>query len=395
MKSLIPFNRSSLVGKELNYIKQAMEIGQVAGDQTFSRKCQAILEKRLKVPKALLTTSGTHALEMAAFLLEFREGDEVIVPAFTFVSTANAFVVRGGVPVFCDIRPDTLNLDEVLLEKLVTKKTKAIVPVHYAGVGCEMEVIQKISKKYGIPIIEDNAHGLFGKYRGRALGTFGDLCALSFHETKNITCGEGGALLINNPALISRAEIIREKGTNRSNFFRGQVDKYSWVDVGSSYVMSDVLAAFLFGQLENWKKIQEKRKTIWEKYFLNLRSWAGDSGVRMPQVTPGCNQAYHMFYLIFPSLAERSRFIQHLQTQGIKAVFHYLPLNQSPYQRKTSLRPSRCPIAETISDRLVRLPFFTGMTDEDQSRVIRSVLEFSPKSRNRRYRYLQEGKLRR
>jgi dTDP-4-amino-4,6-dideoxygalactose transaminase len=261
----IPFNRSAAVGRELEYVAEAVSRGQLAGDQVFSRRCETLLEGALGAPRALVTTSCTHALEMAALLLDLRPGDEVIVPAFTFVSTANAFVLRGAKPVFADIRPDTLNLDEARLEELVTSRTRAIVPVHYAGVACEMDAILEIASRRGVAVVEDNAHGLFGRYRGRWLGGFGALATLSFHETKNITCGEGGALLVNDPALLGRAEIIRQKGTNRARFFRGEVDKYSWVDVGSSYVMSDVLAAFLHGQLEAWRRIQDRRRTQWER----------------------------------------------------------------------------------------------------------------------------------
>src|SRR5262245_38100576 len=259
-KHSIPFNQSSLEGRELEHIFRTMSVGQIAGDQTYSRKCQALLDDVLQVRRALVTTSCTHALEMCGLLFDIQPGDEVIVPSFTFVSTANAFALRGARIIFCDIRPDTLNLDETQLEKLISRKTRAIVVVHYAGVGCEMDTILRIAAAHNVMVIEDNAHGLFGKYRGKWLGTFGQLASQSFHETKNITCGEGGALLINDEQYVDRAEIIREKGTNRSLFFRGQVDKYSWVDVGSSYVMSDVLAAFLFAQLEVWQTIQARRR---------------------------------------------------------------------------------------------------------------------------------------
>ena len=291
MNGVLPFNLSSLQGRELGFIFQTITDGQIAGDQTFSKKCHGLLEEVVGVRRALVTTSCTHALEMAAILLGIGPGDEVIVPAFTFVSTANAFVLRGARPVFCDIRPDTLNLDEAKLEELITPRTRAIVPVHYAGVGCEMDAILEIAGRHGVPVVEDNAHGLFGKYRGRWLGSFGCLATQSFHETKNITCGEGGALLINDERFIERAEIIREKGTNRARFFRGQVDKYSWVDVGSSYVMSDVLAAFLYVQLEKWREIHAKRRAIWERYDAELLDWAAANGVRRPVVPEHCEQA--------------------------------------------------------------------------------------------------------
>jgi dTDP-4-amino-4,6-dideoxygalactose transaminase len=379
----IPFNRSSLQGRELDHIQATISVGQVAGDQTFSRKCQSTLESVLGTRKSLVTTSCTHALEMAALLLGVREGDEVIVPSFTFVSTANAFVLRGATPVFCDIRPDTLNLDETRLEALITARTKAVVPVHYAGVGCEMDAILEICTRHGVAVVEDNAHGLFGKYRGQWLGTFGCLATQSFHETKNITCGEGGALLINDAAYAERAEIIREKGTNRARFFRGQVDKYSWVDVGSSYVMSDVLAAFLYGQLEQWENIQVKRRAIWERYDAELKEWADTRGVRRPVVPPHCDQAYHMYHLLMPSLEARTSFIDHLAKHDIRAVFHYLPLHLSSFaeSRKigawSSERMAECPITENVSDRLVRLPFFTGVSGKQQSQVIAAIQSFT------------------
>ena len=355
-----------------------MSVGQIAGDQIFSRKCHALLEQLLGVPRALLTTSCTHALEMSAMLLDFQPGDEVIVPAFTFVSTVNAFVLRGGRPVFCDVRADTLNLDENLLERLVTPRCKAIVPVHYAGVACEMDSIMDIAARHDVAVVEDNAHGLFGKYKGRWLGTFGRLAAQSFHETKNITCGEGGALLINDPSLIERAEIIREKGTNRSRFFRGQVDKYTWVDTGSSYLMSDVLAAFLFGQLEKWGEIQAGRRRIWETYNERLRPWAEEHGVRLPIVPPHCEQAFHMFYLLMPSLASRQALITHLKERGITAVFHYLPLHLSSAAQKFGGADAVCPVTEDISDRLLRLPFYYTLNEVDQERVISAIQEFYP-----------------
>ncbi|MBV9298126.1 MAG: dTDP-4-amino-4,6-dideoxygalactose transaminase [Verrucomicrobia bacterium] len=374
----IPFNRSSLVGRELEYIFQTMTVGQIAGDRTYSKKCHTLLERTLGVQKALVTTSCTHALEICALLLNIQAGDEVIAPAFAFVSTANAFALRGARIVFADIRPDTLNLDEKSLEARITSRTKAVVLVHYAGVGCEMDSIGAIGRLHGIKIIEDNAHGLFGKYRGQWLGTFGELAVQSFHETKNITCGEGGALLINDPAYNERAEIIREKGTNRSKFFRGQVDKYTWVDVGSSYLMSDVLAAFLFAQLEVWPSIQARRRLIWERYANELSDWSRTNDVRLPIVPDPCEQAYHMFYLLLPSLAARHALIAHLAAQGILAVFHYLPLHLSKFGLRYGGKPGDLPVTEDISDRLLRLPFFCALTDADQERVIEAVREFKP-----------------
>ena len=369
----IPFNRSSLEGRELEYIYDTIRIGQIAGDQTYSRKCQQLLRELLGVPCALVTTSCTHALEMAALLLDVVTGDEVIVPSFTFVSTANAFVLRGARPVFADVRQDTLNIDESAIESLITPRTKAIIPVHYAGVGCEMDAICAIAGKHGVPIVEDNAHGLFGGYRGRKLGTFGTFATQSFHETKNISCGEGGALLVNDERFRERAEVMREKGTNRARFFRGEIDKYSWVDLGSSYVMSDVLAAFLYAQLEQWESIQQRRKSIWLRYHAALADWANRRGVRLPHVPPHCDPTYHMYHLIMPSLAARSAFISHLRSNGILSVFHYLPLHLSDYGSRWGGRVGDCPVTEDMSDRLVRLPFFTSMTEEQQARVIEQV----------------------
>ena len=325
----IPFNRVGLEGDENAYMLEAVARGHLSGDGDFTKRCQKLLETLLGVPRALLVTSCTHALEMAALLLEIQPGDEVIVPSFTFVSTVNAFVLRGARPVFVDVHETTLNLDERLLESRITPRTRAIVPVHYAGVGCEMDSILEIAARHGVPVVEDNAHGLFGDYRGKRLGTFGALATQSFHETKNFTCGEGGALLVNEPRFVERAEIIREKGTNRSRFFRGQIDKYTWVDLGSSYVLSDILAAFLLAQLEARERIQSKRRRIWERYRSELAPWARERGVRLPFVPEHCAQPYHMFYLLLPSLAERTAFLAHLKARGILSVFHYLPLHLS------------------------------------------------------------------
>lgn len=372
----IPFNRPAIVGKELAYIAQAIQKGQAAGDAEFTQRCHRLLEQALGVPKVLLTTSCTDALEMSALLLNLQPGDEVIVPSFTFVSTANAFLLRGARPVFVDIRPDTLNMDETLLEDLISPQTKAIVPVHYAGVGCEMDAICAIAGKYGISVVEDNAHGLFGKYRGQFLGTFGTFATQSFHETKNFTCGEGGALLINDPCYVERAEIIREKGTNRSRFFRGQVDKYTWVDLGSSFLPSDILAAFLYAQLETHVEIQSKRKQIWKRYYEHLQGWAANYQVRLPIVPEHCEQAYHMFYLLLPSLVQRQKLIAHLKEQGILSVFHYLPLHLSDMGRKFGGVEGNCPVTEDVSDRLLRLPFFYDLSEEDQMRVIEAITTF-------------------
>ena len=371
----IPFNRPCLMGNEIEYICSVIRAGHASGDGPYTKKCHALLEQALDVPKVLLTTSCTHALEMAALLLDIQPGDEVIFPSFTFVSTVNAFVLRGARPVFSDIRPDTLNLDETHLERLITPRTKAVVPVHYAGVGCEMTAIMEIAGRYGVAVVEDNAHGLFGRYKGKYLGTFGCLATQSFHETKNFTCGEGGALLINDPQYAERAEIIREKGTNRSRFFRGQVDKYTWVDVGSSYLPSDILAAYLYAQLEAREQIQAKRRKVWEYYHGHLRSWAQAHGVRFPVVPEYCEQSYHMFYLLLPSLEERQALIAHLKELGILSVFHYLPLHLSDMGRRYGGKEGDCPITEEISDRLLRLPFYNDLTEADQARVVAAITE--------------------
>ena len=361
----------------MEYIREAIAGMHISGDGAFTGKVHALLEEVLSVPKALLTTSCTHALEMTALLLDLEPGDEFIVPSFTFVSTANAFALRGARPAFADIRPDTLNLNESLLEGLITPRTRAIVVVHYAGVGCSMDAILDIAGRHGIPVVEDNAHGLMGSYREKALGTFGCLAALSFHETKNFTCGEGGALLINDPSYIERAEIVREKGTNRSRFFRGQVDRYSWIDLGSSYLPSDMLAAFLYAQLEVREQIQARRKKVWNFYFDSLREWAKAHSVRLPVVPDDCRQAFHMFYLLLPSLAERQMLIEHLCSRGVMGVFHYLPLHLSEMGRKFGGKPGDCPVTEYVSDRLLRLPFYNDLTEEDQNTVVAALQDFT------------------
>ncbi len=369
----IPFVKPFLTGNEFRYMRDAIESGRIAGDGEFTRKCSCLLQDTLGVRKVLLTTSCTHALEMAAILLDIRPGDEVIVPAFTFVSTVNAFVLRGAKPVFIDIRPDTLNLDEHQLERLITPRTKAIVPVHYAGVGSEMNTILAVAAQHGLKVVEDNAHGLFAAYNGRNLGTLGNLATLSFHETKNFVCGEGGALLINDPVYIDRAEIIREKGTNRSHFFRGQVDKYTWIDIGSSYLMGEILAAFLYAQLESRDQIQAKRQYIWEYYAAHLQDWASQHGVQLPTIPSGCRQPYHMFYMLLPTLEQRQSLIQHLKTLEIVAVFHYLPLHLSSMGQRFGGQPGDCPVAEEISDRLIRLPFYNDLSPVDLERVVSAI----------------------
>jgi dTDP-4-amino-4,6-dideoxygalactose transaminase len=372
----IPFNRPFATGGELDYIRAAIATPKFSGDGGFTARCHVLLEQSLGIQKALLTTSCTHALEMAALLLNIGPGDEVIVPSFTFPSTANAFVLRGAKPIFVDIRADTLNIDESQIEQRITARTKAIFLVHYAGVGCEMDTIVTIAHPHAIVVIEDNAHGLYGRYHGRYLGTFGKLATLSFHETKNFSCGEGGALLINDAQFNQRAEILREKGTDRSRFFRGEIDKYNWIDVGSSYLPSDLLAAFLLAQLEHRGQIQSMRRQIWETYARELASWAETNGARLPIVPPECEQSYHMFYVIMPSLESRQALIAHLAGFGILAVFHYLPLHLSPMGVRFGGRQGDCPVTEDLADRLIRFPFFTGMSSSEQTQVIDAVRAF-------------------
>ena len=371
----IPFNRPTQAQGDASYLQQALSSGKLSGDGQFTARCHHILEQAVGVPKALLTTSCTHALEMAALLLDIKEGDEVIVPAFTFVSSVNAFVLRGARPVFADIRPDTMCIDEGHLEQLITPRTRAIVAVHYAGVSCEMDTISALALNSGACVIEDNAHGLFGSYRGRMLGSLGRMATLSFHETKNLTCGEGGALLVNDATLIERAEIIREKGTDRSKFFRGQVDKYGWVDIGSSYLPSEVLAALLCAQLEDRQRIQQCREVIWVKYHEMLKKWAVDRGVTLPTVPPSCAQAFHMFYMVMPSASTREKLIAHLGAKGILAVWHYQPLHTSKVGKMYGGQDGDCPVAERVAEQLVRLPFYTTMTDEEQLMVVEALYE--------------------
>ena len=372
---MIPFNRPLVTGKEVAYIRECLAAGHIAGDGPFTKRCQQLLETLCGSRKALLTTSCTTALELAALLLDIRPGDEVIAPSFTFPSTVNAFILRGARPVFADVRPDTLNLDEAQVARLIGPRTRAIIPVHYAGVACEMDALAALVGQHRIALVEDNASGLFGTYRGRRLGTFGTLASLSFHETKNISCGEGGALLINDEALIERAEILREKGTDRSRFLQGLVDTYTWVDIGSSFLPSDMIAAFLCAQLESHQQIQSGRRRIWDTYRRELSGWADAKGVGLPFVPPHCQQSYHMFYLLMPEPALRDGFIAHLKSLGIQAVFHYQPLHRSAMGRR--LCPdARCPVSEDVSARLVRLPFYNGMLEEEQDRVIAGVRGF-------------------
>ena len=373
----IPFNRPSLEGNELEYVKAAIEGGHSAGDGPFTRRCSDLLENWVPGSRSLLTTSCTHALEMCALLLGIKEGDEVIVPSFAFVTTAGAFALHGATPVFVDVRPDTLNLDENQLREKITDRTRAIVVLHYGGIACEMDTIKAISQETGVPIVEDNAHGLLGAYRGQPLGSFGCLATQSFHETKNFICGEGGALLVNREDWVDRAEILREKGTDRSRFLRGQVDKYTWVDIGSSYLPSEILAAFLFGQLEAREIIQQRRGAIWQRYGSELRGWADEQGIGLPHVPEECEHPAHLFYLILPSLDARKRLIEHLAQAGILAVFHYQSLHLSDMGRKFGGRPGLCPVTESVSDQLLRLPLYCGLTDSEQDQTIERVLSFS------------------
>jgi dTDP-4-amino-4,6-dideoxygalactose transaminase len=372
----IPFNKPSFAGNESRYMAEALERGHISGDGHFTKRCHELLERTLGVHKALLTTNCTHALEMSAFLLDLQPGDEVIVPSFAFVTTANAYAVRGARPVFVDVRPDTLNLDERLVERAITPRTKAIVALHYAGIACEMDALLALAQKRGLEVVEDNAHGLYGKYKGRWLGTLGSLGTQSFHETKNFTCGEGGALLINDARHAERAEIIREKGTNRSRFLRGEVHKYTWVDLGSSYLPSDILAAFLLAQLEAREEIQRRRGEIWQRYASELAGWAREFGVTLPSVPAGCDPSWHLFYMLLPQGSSRERFLDHLAQRGILGVFHYLPLHVSDMGRRFGGREGDCPVTEDVSARLVRLPLFNSLADTEQTEVIEAVASF-------------------
>lgn len=372
----VPFNRPAAMGREREYVGQALEAGRkLSGDGMYGRMCETQLELITRAKRVLLTPSCTAALELAALLLDVGPGDEVIVPSYTFVSTANAFALRGARIVFCDVRADTLNLDEQELERLITPATKVIVVMHYAGVACEMDAITVIAAERGITIVEDNAHGLFGWYKDKALGTFGALATLSFHETKNIQCGEGGALLINDPKLIDRAEVMREKGTDRRAFFRGQVDKYTWRDLGSSFLLSELNAAYLLGQLGVWQHIQSLRGRIWRAYHRELRDWAAQLGIGLPQVPDRCEHPAHLFYLLCDYRQQRDRLIEYLAARGVMAVTHYEPLHASAMGQKFG-NPGLCFQSEVIAESLLRLPLYASMTDAELAHVIESVLSF-------------------
>jgi len=373
----ISFNSPELMGKELEFMRDAVTRRHLSGSGHFTRLCEDRLQKELGSEKVLLTTSCTAALEMTAILLNIQAGDEFIVPSFTFVSGANAYVLRGAKPIFVDIRPDTLNIDERLVEERITAKTKAIVVVHYAGVACEMEPLQAISKKYGVPVIEDNAHALFGKYRGQPLGSFGTFATQSFHETKNVICGEGGALVINELPFVERAEILWEKGTNRKKFFAGLVDKYTWVDIGSSFLPSELLAAFLFAQLEEAEPIQSLRHGVWQYYYNQLQPRAKELKIALPFVPPDCDHAAHLFYILLPNQTVRDQLIAFLRSRRIGSAFHYIPLHLSPMGRQFGYHDGDCPVTEDVSGRLLRLPFHNRLSREDQDRVIAAISEFS------------------
>ena len=372
----IPFNKPSAVGKEQQYIAEAMASGQLGGDGPFARRCQQLLEERYSIPKVLLTHSCTGALEMAALLCEVGPGDEVIMPSYTFVSTANAFVLRGAQPRFVDIRPDTLNIDEKLIEEAINEHTKAIIPVHYAGVGCEMDEIMRLADRYDLYVIEDAAQALGAEYRGRPLGTFGELGCFSFHETKNLVSGEGGALAVNCAEFADAADIIHQKGTNRKQFLRGEVDKYTWVGVGSSYAPSEITAAFLYGQLQQQDVVQAARMKLWRTYHQALADLEQAGCLVRPHWPQHCSHNAHIYYLLTADLTERQALIKYLAQRGIGATFHYIPLHSSPMGQKLGYRRGQLPVTEEMSERLVRLPLYYELTETEVLRVVEAVYEF-------------------
>lgn len=376
MQTIIPFNKPYIAGKELFYIAQAVELGNISGDGHFTRKCCNLMEKKFKAKKIMLTHSCTAALEMGAILCDIQPGDEVIMPSFTFVSTANAFALRGAKIRFADIRPDTLNLDENLIEPLITKKTKAIVPVHYAGVGCDMDAIMAVADQYRLLLVEDAAQGVNSTYNGRYLGTIGHLGTYSFHETKNFISGEGGALVINDEQLIERAEIIRVRGTNRCAFFREEVDHYTWVDDGSSYLMAELLSGFLYAQLENMDQINQRRNDIWHFYHQALVPLANDGRLRLPYTPPACYSNSHLFYIILQDEATRNTLMKHLKKNQIHAVFHYVPLHTSDVGLSMGYRPEHLPVTESLSGRLLRLPFYYELSRFQQQIIIDTIFSF-------------------
>ncbi len=372
----IPFNKPYATGKEITYIEEAINNAHLSGDGPFTKKCHAWLESTIQTKKALLTNSCTAALEMAAILADLKEGDEVIMPSFTFVSTANAFVLRGAVPVFVDIRPDTVNIDEKLIRKAITKKTKAIVPVHYAGVSCEMDVILALAEEYNLLVIEDAAQGILSTYKGRQLGSVSHMAALSFHETKNIISGEGGALLVNDPKLIERAEIIREKGTNRSLFFRGQVDKYRWMDIGSSFLPSELQAAYLWAQLEAAQEITSRRLEIWNNYYRMLAPLEASGLIRRPIVPEHCGQNGHLFYILLAHGEWRDPLLTFMREKGVGTMFHYVPLHSAPAGQKFCRVEGSLTNTESVGECLIRLPFWNRISLEEQEQVVSLLGQF-------------------
>lgn len=372
---MIPFNKPSLEGREIDNILESVKSGVVSGDGPFIRKCEQTIEHLLGACKVLLTSSGTAALELSALLCGIQPGDEIIMPAFTFVSTANAFCLRGARPVFIDIRPDTLNLDETLIEPAITARTRAIVPVHYAGLACEMDTIMTVAQEHGLKVIEDAAQGFLSMYKGRHLGTLGDLGCFSFHETKTFTCGEGGAVVINHEENIARAEILLEKGTNRKSFLRGEGSKYTWLSLGSSFVPSDILAAFLYGQLEARDKIIAKRRAIFTNYENLLKPLADRGLIQPPHIPEHCTINYHLYYFIVQNLETRTQLIEYLQQKGICAVFHYVPLHRSPYAQSLGIQCD-LPVTESVANRLVRLPFFNSLTINEQEYIVEQIYAF-------------------
>ena len=378
----IPFNKPYMTGREITYILQSYKQGQLAGDGQFTKKCNHWLEENIGCKKALLTHSCTAALEMAAILINIEPGDEIIMPSYTFVSTANAFVLRGGVPVFVDIREDTLNIDETLIEGAITQRTKAIVPVHYAGVACEMDEIMDIARRHSLFVIEDSAQGIMSTYKGRPLGSIGHLGCFSFHETKNIISGEGGALLINDEKFVDRAEIIREKGTNRGQFFRGEVNKYEWKDIGSSFLPGEITAAFLFAQFEQSKSITDKRLLIWNRYNKAFKGLENIGRVQLPVIPKSCKHNAHIYYLLLNSYDDRNKFIKNMQEKGIHCIFHYIPLHLSNAGIKYGIISTKLDITERHAEHLVRLPLWMGLTKEKQERVITAVFESLSDSHN-------------
>ncbi|MBW1600581.1 dTDP-4-amino-4,6-dideoxygalactose transaminase [Streptomyces sp. JJ66] len=373
----VPFHVPHVAERQDAYLRHVLETGELDGDGPYTARATELLERLTGSPHALLTPSCTHALEIAALLLDLAPGDEVVMPSFTFAPTASAFALRGAVPVFVDCRPDTLNLDETLLEAAITDRTRAIVAVHYAGVACEMTAIERVARDRGLPVIEDNAHGLGSSYHGRPLGGLGTLAALSFHATKNAHCGKGGALLVNDETLADRATIIRDRGTNRRQYFQGRVDKYRWVDLGSSYILPELLAALLAAQLEEFEVIQRHRHAVWHHYQTRLADWAGREGVALPTVPPGRTHSAHLYHLVLPSAADRAALLSHLAERGVRATFHFQPLHTSPAGlRHGRTAPGGCPVSERVADRLVRLPLHTGLDEAQAERVVAALRSF-------------------